>query len=220
MVSIPWRLRQSRGAGGRGRGRDRPSRFGAMGWSCRLSVVRTRRGRAARPRSPASRTRRATRWRPTRRPRTRRAAWTRGAPSLPPLSAWTRRTTSSSARLALFLAPSGRARQARVTADRHSQHPTHHPSRPDIAMLFHEPEPHRVPPPTMSAALFRMWRSILARSRSRLSRAFSAASSASDEPGSAGADGRRRGVGAPARRASASNAAAQSPAARATRPPR
>ena len=58
----------------------RPMRLGAMGWPWRLSVVRTRRGRAAKPCRPACRISRATRWRPTRRPRTCRAACTRGVP--------------------------------------------------------------------------------------------------------------------------------------------
>jgi hypothetical protein len=69
----------SQTASGRSAAKRRSSRFGATGWSCRLSVVRGARRRIV-AESPPSRISRATLFRPTRTPRARSSAWTRGLP--------------------------------------------------------------------------------------------------------------------------------------------
>ena len=85
---VRTRLRSASQTGlGRAASKFRPSRLGATGCPCRLSVVRTRSrqgGQPAQARAPLSG--RATRWRPTRRPCPRKTAWTRGAPWAPPLA--------------------------------------------------------------------------------------------------------------------------------------
>ena len=47
-----------------------------------------------------------------------------------------------------------------VTAGRQAQDRAHHANRPDLTMLIDEPELHREAAPKMSAAFFRMSRSI------------------------------------------------------------
>src|SRR5581483_9248365 len=70
-----------------------------------------------------------------------------------------------------------------VAAGRQPQRGAHHPNRPDLAVLIDEPELHREADPKMSAAFFKMSRSIRSRSFSRRSRAFSAARSDGDGAG-------------------------------------
>src|SRR5215469_11958650 len=70
-----------------------------------------------------------------------------------------------------------------VAADRQTQRRAHHSDRPEVAMLIDEPELHREAAPKMSAAFFRISRSIRSRSFSRRKPAFSAARSDGDTTG-------------------------------------
>src|SRR5271156_2895101 len=67
-----------------------------------------------------------------------------------------------------------------VAAGRQAQDRAHHPNRPDAAMLIDEPELHREAAPKMSAAFFKMSRSMRSRSFSRRNRVFSATRSDGD----------------------------------------
>ena len=106
-----------------------------------------------------------------------------------------------------------------VPAHRHPQDPAHHSNRPDVPMLIHEPEPHRVAPPKMSAAFFEACRAPSSRDRARASAARSqppgrpGTSPAAQGPSSAAAPSPF-----PARRTSGASASAPSRAARAPRP--
>src|ERR1035437_2879431 len=70
-----------------------------------------------------------------------------------------------------------------VAAGRQAQSGAHHPDRPDPAMLIDEPELHREADPKMSAAFFKMSRSMRSRSLSRRRRATSATRSDDDGAG-------------------------------------
>src|SRR5215469_14153753 len=78
-----------------------------------------------------------------------------------------------------------------VAADRQTQRRAHHSDWPEVAMLIDEPELYREAAPKMSAAFFRISRSIRSRSFSRRKRAFSAARSDGDTTGAC-VIGRRR----------------------------
>src|SRR5215469_10611826 len=68
-----------------------------------------------------------------------------------------------------------------IAADR--QRRAHHSDWPEVAMLIDEPELHREAAPKMSAAFFRISRSIRSRSFLRRKPAFSAARSDGDRTG-------------------------------------
>src|SRR5438270_2598446 len=70
-----------------------------------------------------------------------------------------------------------------IAADGQIQGGAHHPDRPHFAMLIDEPELHREADPKMSAAFFRMSRSIRSRSFSRRRRATSETRSDGDGAG-------------------------------------
>src|SRR6516162_544405 len=70
-----------------------------------------------------------------------------------------------------------------VAADGQTQRLAHHSDRPEVAILIDEPELHREAAPKMSAAFFRISRSIRSRSFSRRKGAFSAARSDGDGTG-------------------------------------
>jgi hypothetical protein len=75
-----YEMSASQTASGRSAAKSWSSRLGAIGKSCRLSVVRGVRRRPRRAESPISRMSRATRSRPIRTPSSRSSACTRGLP--------------------------------------------------------------------------------------------------------------------------------------------
>jgi hypothetical protein len=91
---------------------------------------------------------------------TAKDACNRGVPSVPLLSAWIGRMSSSSMGLAAPRWLSGRKRQAVVAAGGYAQDCAHQPNRPDLAVFIDESELHREHAPKIRAAPCRMSRSI------------------------------------------------------------
>src|SRR5437763_443651 len=178
----------SRTASCRSAAKFRPSRFGATGWSCRLSVVRgTRRRRAAV--RPPRRMSRATRPRPIRTPSSRSSAWMRGLPpgsrragpragSGPPARLEDRGDPPGEAGI-LARAAAGPAAQPGVEAARRDAHePAQLPHREGRALGGDEAVPHvgTASRAKKAAARSRISFSCSSRLFSRFSRASSAAS--------------------------------------------
>ena len=130
------------------------------------------------------------------RPCPRKTAWTRGAPYAPPLAG---RGPDGCPRAAPGRPGSSRSRAETAKRDTHSTSTskTLHIIRTGQTSLCSSTNPNLIgrPRPSDERGLSRgMSRSIESRAFSRLSRAFSAARSAGDEPGSTGVVERRRGV--------------------------